>query len=316
MIKNLKHSFFKITLLVVIVFLCVMSCKKQETNPEKIDETILQGTATILVDETVQPIIEDQVAVFESQYNAKIKLINKPESEVINLLINDKARIAVLSRKLNKEEETAFELKKINPKVTEFATDAITLITSKTSQDTIVDLQEVINLMQGKASKIKGLVFENPNSSTVNYMNTLSGVTKGEKKGIYSLKSNEEVLKYISENPGLIGIVGLNSIVQPSQNIEQYLHKINVMAVKNVKNKTNDLKYYKPSQSNLGAGLYPLQRHLYVLNYQGREGLGMGFASFVAGEIGQRIILKSGLLPIRIPSRNITIRNEIENNKK
>jgi phosphate transport system substrate-binding protein len=32
--------------------------------------------------------------------------------------------------------------------------------------------------------------------------------------------------------------------------------------------------------------------------------LGMGFASFVAGDIGQRIILKSGLLPIRTPAEN------------
>jgi phosphate transport system substrate-binding protein len=31
----------------------------------------------------------------------------------------------------------------------------------------------------------------------------------------------------------------------------------------------------------------------------------MGFASFVAGDIGQRIILKSGLLPVRMPGRNI-----------
>jgi phosphate transport system substrate-binding protein len=33
----------------------------------------------------------------------------------------------------------------------------------------------------------------------------------------------------------------------------------------------------------------------------------MGFASFVGGDVGQRIILKSGLLPIRIPARKFTI---------
>jgi phosphate transport system substrate-binding protein len=49
-----------------------------------------------------------------------------------------------------------------------------------------------------------------------------------------------------------------------------------------------------------------------MLNYQGKEGLGMGFASYIAGEIGQRIILKSGLLPVRIPSRIIQLRKEIE----
>jgi phosphate transport system substrate-binding protein len=50
-----------------------------------------------------------------------------------------------------------------------------------------------------------------------------------------------------------------------------------------------------------------------MLNYQGKAGLGMGFASFIAGEIGQRIILKSGLVPVKIPSRNIIVRKEINN---
>jgi phosphate transport system substrate-binding protein len=39
----------------------------------------------------------------------------------------------------------------------------------------------------------------------------------------------------------------------------------------------------------------------------------MGFASFVAGDIGQRIILKSGLLPIRTLAEKI---NFITNKKE
>jgi phosphate transport system substrate-binding protein len=35
----------------------------------------------------------------------------------------------------------------------------------------------------------------------------------------------------------------------------------------------------------------------------------MGFASFITGEIGQRIILKSGLAPVRVPGRKINIKN-------
>ena len=309
---NKKRLTFLLCTFSVVLVLFFMACKNQETNPDKLEETILQGATTILVDESVQPIVEDEVAVFESQYNAKIKLINKPESEVINDLISDKAKIAILSRKLNTEEEKVFINKKLSPKITEFAVDAITLITNKNAKDTLVALQEVINLLQGKTSKIKGLVFENPNSSTVHYMNNLAGVGKEAKKNVFSLQSNEEVLKYVSENDGMIGVVGLNLIVQPPSKIQNYLDKVKVMAVRNVKSQANSDAYYKPSQSNIGAGLYPLERKLYMLNYQGKEGLGMGFASFVAGEIGQRIILKSGLLPVRIPSRIIQLRKEIE----
>ena len=57
---------------------------------------------------------------------------------------------------------------------------------------------------------------------------------------------------------------------------------------------------------------YPFTRKIYLLNYQGRTGLGMGFASYLAGETGQRIILKSGLSPKRFPSREIDVRGKIE----
>jgi phosphate transport system substrate-binding protein len=216
---------------------------------------------------------------------------------------------------LTAAEENHFKQKKITPKITHFASDAIVFVTNNKSQDTLIDLQEVINLLQEKESKIKGLVFENPNSSTVSYMNNLAGVKNGQKKNIYSLNSHKAVLEYVSNNPGAIGVIGLNLLVQPFKDTEQYMDNIAVMSVRNVKNQPNNTLYYKPNQLNLGEGLYPLKRPVYMLNYQGTSGLGMGFASFVAGDIGQRIILKSGLLPVRIPSRELNVRKEIINNK-
>jgi phosphate transport system substrate-binding protein len=70
-----------------------------------------------------------------------------------------------------------------------------------------------------------------------------------------------------------------------------------------------DGSYQKPTQSNLKIGNYALIRELYLINCQGRSGLGTGFASFLAGELGQRIILKSGLAPDSLPSRQINIKN-------
>jgi phosphate transport system substrate-binding protein len=94
--------------------------------------------------------------------------------------------------------------------------------------------------------------------------------------------------------------------------MQAYVDKVNILSVKSP---TGD-NFYSPSQNNIAEGKYPLARDLYIINAQGYSGLGMGFASFVAGDIGQRIILKSGLLPVRIPGRKINIRNEISNEKK
>jgi phosphate transport system substrate-binding protein len=51
-------------------------------------------------------------------------------------------------------------------------------------------------------------------------------------------------------------------------------------------------------------------RSLYVVNCTGREGLGTGFEYFIEGERGQRIILRSGLLPVLIPHRDIVIHSD------
>ncbi|MHC0443657.1 substrate-binding domain-containing protein, partial [Flavobacterium sp. 3-210] len=69
--------------------------------------------------------------------------------------------------------------------------------------------------------------------------------------------------------------------------------------------------YYSPTQNDLGEGKYPLARDLFIINCQGYSGLGMGFSSFIAGDIGQRIVLKSGLLPFKTPGRKLKIRSEI-----
>jgi phosphate transport system substrate-binding protein len=292
--------------------LLLITCnKKEKTNHDK--ESILKGSVTILVDETITPIVEDQVAVFESNYNAKIDIKSLSESEVILSLFKEKSGIAVLTRDLTKDENKIFEQKKIYPKITKFAIDAIAFISNKTGKDTLIDLKEVIGFLQKKSdSKIKGLVFDNPNSSTVRYMKHLAGIKSLPEDGVFSFKSNQEVIKFVAENDGMIGVVGLNWLTQPSRLMKKYVDKVNILSV----NSLNDKKYYFPSQNNIAEGKYSLARELYIINAQGFSGLGMGFASFVSGDVGQRIILKSGLLPIKIPGRKINIRNTINNDKK
>lgn len=307
--KNVLYNqilYMKFTLRNTFVFVILFStlffcCKKNESNKE----TILKGATTILVDETLKPIIEDQIAVFESGYKAELKLIPKSEKEVINLFLKDTSRIIVLSRILTDEENKHFENLNISPRVTKIGTDAIALISNKSDNDTLVALQDVINFIKGVGqSKIKGLVFDNPNSSTVRFMSELSGLSSLPEKGIYSFGKNEEVIKFVSENSGMIGLVGLNWLYQPSSESEKYIKNINVLSVKGIDKKN----YIAPTQNNIAEGTYPLARDLFIINCQGYSGLGMGFASFVAGDIGQRIILKSGLLPVRIPGRKILIK--------
>ncbi|TDO84316.1 phosphate transport system substrate-binding protein [Flavobacterium chryseum] len=298
--------------LVVFVFLFAMCNQKSKNESDK--ETILKGSIDIAVDETVKPIVDDQVAVFEgTYYGAKISVKPKSEAELINDLLNQKTKVVVTTRDLTKEEKSRFEKSKINPRVTPFATDAIAFISNKSNNDTLIALKTVIDFMQGKSDpRIKGLVFDNPNSSTVRYMKEIAKVKDIPAKGVFSFKNNDEVIKFVSENDGMIGVVGVNWLSQPSPNMADVIKKINVLGVKGLQGD----KYYSPTQNDLAEAKYPLARDLFIINCQGYSGLGMGFASFIAGDIGQRIVLKSGLLPVRVPGRKLKIRSQIINDKE
>lgn len=303
------NSTFKLIVAFCVLFLAI-SCNK---SADATQETILKGNATLLVDATLMPVMEDQVQIFESRYEATIKMNAQSETEVIQSLVKDTSSIAVLSRKLNTDEMKIFANRKIIPKITPIAIDAVTLITNKNSNDTLVDIRDVIAFMNGNPSpRIKGLVFDNPNSSTVRYMNTLAGLTSIPQKGVFSFGTNNEVIKFVSQNEGMIGVVGLNWLTQPRPEMQPYVDKVTVLSVKG----KNQNDFYAPDQNNIAEGKYPLARELYIVNCQGFSGLGMGFASFVAGDIGQRIILKSGLLPYKVPPRKLSIRNQISNDKK
>ncbi len=279
----------------------VLSCNNKKKK--SVEETIITGTTSMLVDETLLPIVEDQLAVFESKYKAKIILEPKSESECLIDLTTYKSKILILPRKLTSSEMAFFEQKKIKPQQTQFATDGLALINNKKSNDTLIDLSEITNFLNQKPSKIKGMVFDNPNSSSVSYFTKLANVTKLPTNNVFSFKTNDEVLKYIAKNDGYIGVVGLNWISQPTNESINYLTNINVLSVQSA----NKMEYVYPSQDNLAMQKYPLARDLYIINCQGYDGLGMGFASFLAGEVGQRIILKSGLVPFKTPGRNIRI---------
>lgn len=185
----MKKYFVFITILALSVI--TINCNKKTEQ-----ETILKGNVSVFVDESLRPIIDEQVEIFESRYDGKIQLISKSENEIIQGLVKDTTKIAVLTRQLTNEEQKVFASRKIFPKQTHFATDAIVLIANINTKDTLISIEEITDFLKGSTStKIKGLVFDNPNSSSVRYLNNLAGIKESANKNIYSFKTNEEVIK-------------------------------------------------------------------------------------------------------------------------
>lgn len=285
--------------------LFLFSCQQGDKSEV---QTYTSGVENILVDESLAPIIEDQAYVFESTYSdAKLNLIMKSENELINLFLDDTAQVAILSRILTPSESNHFEDRKIKVRVNRFAVDGIALIVNRSVADSTAKVEDIIKVLKGEESPIRSLIFDNANSSTVRYFKELAGVNKLPETGVYALKSNMEVINYVHDHPGAIGVVGVNWMVQPPVELEGQVAQLKILKVKNLAGKPGSDGFYRPSQNDIALGLYPLTRSLYIINCEGGPGLGTGFASFIAGERGQRIVLKSGLLPDSIPSRQINI---------
>lgn len=287
---------------IVSLFL-VFACNK---SSKEVDETITTGKLDVWVDETLMPIMQEQKAVFESQYSyAKVNLIGKSEIEISKAIIEGKANYFVLSRKLNDNEIKFFKSKTILGKVTPIATDGIAVIVNKENNKTSTSFNELSSVLNGSSSNNQ-LVFDNANSSTLRFLMEKTNVKSLPKTNVAALNNNLEVIKFVSQNANAIGFVGVNWITDVDVETETLLNNVKVLSLEIAKN-----KLVKPSQSSLALNEYPLSRKIYLLNYQGKTGLGMGFASFVAGNVGQRIILKSGLLPEIIPTRELKIRKKI-----
>ena len=295
----------KIFSIFVLLVLVVFACKKSENTTE--DETYVKGIADIYVDESLLPIVEDQEMVFESRYQkANIKLIPKSDSDIVNLLLQRKIDIAVLSHELTTTQEKTLRDSDVVGKNTPFCSDAIALIVNQANTKTAITTSEIYDILKGKKTEIQ-YVFDNENSSTLSFLMDKAGV-KSLPKSITALNNNLEVIKFVSENNNSIGFVGVNWLLNPSIELESTIKKVKVLSVgSTIKNAV------KPTQSYIETNEYPFVRKIYLLNYQGRTGLGMGFASFVKSEVGQRIALKSGLAPVKIPTREIRI---VKNNKK
>jgi phosphate transport system substrate-binding protein len=89
-----------------------------------------------------------------------------------------------------------------------------------------------------------------------------------------------------------------------------FLDKINVIAVSKEDVATGD-NSFQPYQAYLANGQYAFTRYVYAILADPRIGLTSGFTSFLSGDRGQRIILKSGLLPVTQPVRIIQVNDQL-----
>lgn len=259
--------------------------------------------------------------MFDSIYGqAKITAKYLPENEAVKMLIDDSLEVVILSRNLNKEELAFFEARQLIPKWNRLAVDALAFVLHPSNRDSVLTVEQVKNILSGKISTWKeinpksslgpiSIVFDNPNSGIVRFVKDSILVGGELSKQVFAVKNNPEVIKYVGEHPGSIGLIGLNWISDTDdKGVQKFRKAIRVAEIA----KTAGVESFKPMQAYLATHDYPFRRSIYIINAQGRTfGLGTGISSFLASQRGQLIFLKSGLLPANSPIRLVETRKSL-----
>lgn len=296
--------------------LVVLIACSEHTVSYNATDTPSSGEINIAVDESFQQLFDTQIYTFQAlNKSAKINAHYLPENESFNLLIKDSCVVAVTSRDLTKEEHKRFEEANLYPVSTKIAEDGIAIIVNPENPDSTLTIQLLKDILLGNDSLWKQInekskldkidvVFDNAGSANARYMQ--DSLLQGKKfaKNVFAVKSNPEVVAYVNKNKNAIGFLSVNWISDSDDTLTQnFLKKIKVLAI----SKDANSEAFKPYQAYIKTKDYPFTRSVYMINRQTRRGLGMGFVNFVAGNNGQLMILKAGLIPSIAPVRMVEI---------
>ncbi len=303
----------KLRIIVVAMMLACFSCREKDKHGNIVD-TPTSGTITIAVDESLKPLIEAEVMAFEGIYrNAHIKAVYTSETDAINMLIQDSARLAIVTRKLTDKEKEPFAKIQIKPDQVNVGSGAVALILNKGNKDSLIRVTQLKEILTGKITKWSQInhskndspievIFDNPASGIARFLKDSIGGGQALPPNCFAVNNNEAVIDYVSKKSNAIGLIGSEWIADSSDaQANRFLSTIRVAAL------AGDSTYFLPYQAYIALKQYPLCRSTFMLSREARAGLGNGFIAFVSGEKGQRIFLKAGLVPATMPVRIVEI---------
>lgn len=297
------------------------SCLKYEKKAN----SHTSGTTTLVCDNTFQNIMQQEVDVFEYQYpEAHILATYAPQGIAIDSLMSLNTKTIVIARDLTTKEKEYIKSKNRTVRSTKIAVDAVALIVNPANPVGKLTIKEISEILSGKSADWNDIqpcdlgpihvFFDDKASSLVTYMrdSLLNGGELGP--NVYAQGSIPEVFKAVQQNKNGIGVLGVSWITTDMASADMSPEELNEQVtgdnpiqgaslVDSVKvlsvYRPGEARAYKPYQENIFNGTYPLFRQIYMITTGASGSLAGGFYAFVTGDIGQKIIMKTGILPAR-----------------
>lgn len=301
--------------LTVLVFFWMMGllvmkgCRQQKTEIDSYDS----GFIRISADESFQPVIDEQVRMYEATYpNAHIEVHYKTEADCLkDLFFDTTTRAVIVTRALSAtEEKWLHDTLSYYPKWNMLAKDAIAIVVHASNPDSLLKLDDLRSMLAGTYSqKEYELVFDGLNATSA-YRYIKDSLMRGDSinnTNIRAGKNSKEVLEYVSNQPKAIGFIGISWIGNPEvKEQREMLKKVKIASLYNAQDST----FVRPEQMNILFNKYPLVRGLYYVVKESYQGLGTGFTNFLRSERGQLIFRRAYLAPMmELEIRNVRITN-------
>lgn len=305
----------------------------------------VKGSATIFCDDGFRNALQEEIEVFEYSYpESSIIPFYVSEQDALDTLMCDGTQAIIISHELTKEQREYLKAKyKRIVRSHCIAVDAVALITNKNNKTGKLSMDEIGKIMRGEITKWSQvgpndtttirLVFDNAGSSTVSYMRDRF-LPKGRKisdnPNAYGQKNNASVFDVVKKDPNALGIISVSWLgddlgnarkIPVDERYEDYTNRndtiaatnftteVNVVEVSNPTEKNDfDPSGYKPYQVYINDGSYPLIRKVYMISTATKHSVLNSFYTFVTGFAGQKILMKTGIMPYNTTPRVVELK--------
>jgi phosphate transport system substrate-binding protein len=302
-----------------------------------------KGTAAVFCDDGFKNILDEEIQAFEFSYkDAHILPFYTSEQACIDSLLADKCQSIIITRDFTKEERA--HCKSVNKRIVRsncIAVDAVAMIVNKDNPVSALSMDEIGKILRGELTHWNQLagndttaikvVFDAEGSSTVSYMRDRflpAGKKITDFIKPYAQQSNADVFDVVKKDPDALGIISVSWLgndlsvaqnVPMEQRMKDYANEndsintdlteeVNIIKVSNP-TADNDFSpvAYKPYQLYINSGEYPLFRKVWMISTASNSTVLHSFYTFVTGFVGQKIIIKSGIMPYHVNSRVVEL---------
>ncbi len=294
--KLLTHTICALAL--VCLAAIISGCKSYRDQKLELADTPDRGRIYVSADESFKPIIDEHVQVYEANHpGTEIIVDYKPEAECLKDMIVDSIRVIIATRGFSAaEKQFIVDSFRLSPRKMVVARDAVAVIVSPESEDSLFTMDEIRQVLTGKFKKDLIPVFDGVQAtSTVRYI--VDSVLKTEEitpKAV-AARTSVGVIDHVAKNPNAIGFIGVSWIGNKED--EQQLSFLTKVKMARIESKPGEEMYYLPMQANIYYRQYPMIRDLVYILKENYNGLGKGFVDFMSGERGQLIFKRAYLMP-------------------